>query len=70
MMIRRPWPCQPEWWPGGKNYPIRHSQDREGWRVGGGKKKKGIRQDRLVFMLLFDISALLDRPIQMLQCFQ
>ena len=37
---------------------------------GGGKKKEGIRQDRLVFMLLFDISALLDRPIQMLKCFQ
>ena len=42
MMIRRPWPCQPEWWPGGKNYPIRHSHDPAGvewgWEAEGGLK--------------------------------
>ena len=40
MMIRRPWPCQPECWPGGKNYPIRHSHDPAGvewgWEAEGG----------------------------------
>ena len=42
MMIRRPWPCQPEWWPAGKNYPIRHSHDPAGvewgWEAEGGIK--------------------------------
>ena len=58
MMIRRPWPCQ--CWSGragGKNYPIRHSQDREGWR-GDGRKKEGIRIGGLEVFVGFETGAL------------
>ena len=42
MMIRRPWPCQPEWWPGGKTtrYVTHTIQEgvEWGWEAEGGIK--------------------------------